>query len=129
MPVLAAEGVSKGFAGVRALDEVSVEVHAGEVLALMGENGAGKSTLLRILSGDYHPDAGRLLLDGRPVGFGSPRDAHRAGIRVIAQEPEIIPHVSVAENVYVGALPRKAPLGRRFDRRGVRARFRADLDR
>jgi L-arabinose transport system ATP-binding protein len=95
----------------------------------MGENGAGKSTLLTILSGDYQPDAGRLLLNGQPAAFGGPRDAHRAGIRVIAQEPEIIPHVSVAENVYVGALPRGGPFGRRFDRRGLRARVRADLDR
>jgi len=123
---LVAEGISKGFAGVQALREVTVEVRSGEVLALIGENGAGKSTLLRILSGDYQPDAGRLVLDGQPITLGNPRDAHRAGIRVIYQEPEIIPHVSVAENVYVGELPRH---GRLFDRRTLLARVRGDLAR
>jgi L-arabinose transport system ATP-binding protein len=123
---LVTHGISKAFAGVLALREVSLEVRAGEVLALVGENGAGKSTLLKVLSGDYQPDAGQLLLDGTPVAFASPSDAHRAGIRVIYQEPEIIPHVSVAENVYVGELPRH---GRVFDRGALRARIRDDLAR
>lgn len=103
-PVLQMSGISKGFTGVQALQDVSLTVGAGEVLALVGENGAGKSTLLRILSGDHHPDEGRILVGGAPVSMATPHDAHRLGIRVIYQEPEIIPHVSVAENVFVGEL-------------------------
>jgi len=85
---LRAEQVSKSFSGVHALTNVSLDVRTGEVLALMGENGAGKSTLLRVLSGDHAPDAGRLLIDGSPVAFASPGEAHQAGLRVIQQEPE-----------------------------------------
>ncbi|MFC7613290.1 ATP-binding cassette domain-containing protein [Actinokineospora soli] len=93
--------------------------------ALMGENGAGKSTLIRIIGGDHLPDGGGLELDGAPFEPATPSDARAAGVRVIAQEPEIVPHVSVAENVYIGALPRRA--GRRLDRAGLRARVRDDL--
>jgi ABC-type sugar transport system ATPase subunit len=116
---LRAEGLSKRFGPVRAVDDVSLKVRAGEVLALVGENGAGKSTVLKILSGEYAPDRGRVLLGGEKVDVSSPRAAHAAGIRVIHQEPEIIPQVSVAENVYVGALPAR---GRLLDRRGLLAR-------
>src|SRR3569833_2776159 len=113
-PALAVEGIGKRFSEVTALNNVSLEVRSGEVLALMGENGAGKSTLLRVLSGDQGPDDGRLLLDGAEITFDTPRAAMAAGVRVIYQEPEIIPHVSVAENVFVGELPAKA---RVFNRR------------
>ena len=123
---LRAEQISKSFGPVHALTGVSLDVRAGEVLALMGENGAGKSTLLRVLSGDHQPDSGRLLLDGAPVAFHSPREAHRAGLRVIQQEPEIVPHVSVAENVYLGALPTR---GRVLDKRALFAQVRRDLER
>jgi L-arabinose transport system ATP-binding protein len=125
--VLRVESLSKRFAGVQALQDVHIDVRAGEVLALMGENGAGKSTLLKILSGDYQPDSGRLLLDGEPVLFGAPAEARKSGVRVIYQEPEIVPHVSVAENVYTGALPRRR--GRLLDRKALDARVRADLER
>jgi L-arabinose transport system ATP-binding protein len=107
------EEISKHFAGVDALSAVSVSFRAGEVTAILGENGAGKSTLLRILGGDYEPDKGRIELGGTPLHIRSPGDAQRHGIRIIPQEPEIIPDVSVAENVYVGALPRRGPV---FDR-------------
>jgi L-arabinose transport system ATP-binding protein len=123
---LRAEQISKSFGPVHALTEVDLDVRAGEVLALMGENGAGKSTLLRVLSGDHLPDAGRLLLDGTPVTFHSPAEAHRAGLRVIQQEPEIVPHVSVAENIYLGALPRR---GLVLDKRTLFAQVRRDLER
>ncbi len=123
---LRAEGIGKSFGPVRALAEVSLDVRAGEVLALMGENGAGKSTLLRVLSGEHAPDTGRLLLDGEPVAFGSPIAAHKAGLRVVQQEPEIVPHVSVAENVYLGALPKR---GRIVDKRALIDQVRADIDR
>jgi len=124
---LRVEGISKRFAGVQALDAVSLEFPPGQVTALMGENGAGKSTLIKIINGDYLPDAGRILLGDEPLALHSPADARRAGIRIIPQEPEIIPHVSVAENVYAGALPRRN--GRFFDRAGLRRKIRADLDR
>lgn len=101
---LRATGVTKSFGAVRALRGVELELRAGQVTALMGENGAGKSTLLKILNGDYRPDDGQLVIEGEPVHFGDPSDARAAGLRVIAQEPEIIPWVSVAENVFVGAL-------------------------
>jgi L-arabinose transport system ATP-binding protein len=126
-PILELRGVSKGFPNVQALDDVSLELHAGEVLALIGENGAGKSTLLRILSGDYQPDAGELLLDGRPVTFPTPRAAHAHGVRVIYQEPEIAGTVSVAENLYIGELPTR--LGRFVDQRRLTASVRELLDR
>ena len=123
---LRAEQISKRFGPVQALTEVSLDARPGEVLALVGENGAGKSTLLRVLSGDHQPDSGRLVLDGVPVSFGSPSDARHAGLRVIQQEPEIVPHVSVAENIYLGSLPRH---GRVLDKRALLAKTRADLER
>jgi L-arabinose transport system ATP-binding protein len=102
-------GMTKSFPNVNALVDVSIDVNPGEILALMGENGAGKSTLLKILSGDYQPDAGTVMRDGEVLSFGSPRDARNAGIRVIYQEPEIIPGVNVAENIYAGELPLRGP--------------------
>jgi L-arabinose transport system ATP-binding protein len=125
-PRLVASELSKGFAGVQALRAVQLQAYGGQVMALLGENGAGKSTLLKILAGAHRPDSGTLTIDGQRVSFSSPRDAHRAGVRVIYQEPEIIPHVSVAENVYVGALPAR---GHRFNRAALRARVAADLER
>ncbi|TDQ00724.1 sugar ABC transporter ATP-binding protein [Labedaea rhizosphaerae] len=127
IPVLSLTGVSKRFAGVRALTDVSLDVRAGEVLALMGENGAGKSTLLRIVNGDHQPDEGHVELDGVPVHHTSPAAAHHAGIRVIAQEPEIIPHVDVAENVFAGALPNRGRLFSRAAARRQARQFIADL--
>jgi L-arabinose transport system ATP-binding protein len=108
-------GVSKRFGPVRALREVSVDFPSGAVTALMGENGAGKSTLLKVLVGALPIDEGRVELDGRTVSFTDPTASRAAGVRVVAQEPEIIPHVSVAENIFVGALPAKARLFRRAE--------------
>jgi L-arabinose transport system ATP-binding protein len=102
-------GLTKSFPNVNALQHVSLDVHPGEILALMGENGAGKSTLLKILSGDYQPDAGTLARGGEALSFTRPRDARAAGIRVVYQEPEIIPGVNVAENIYAGELPLRGP--------------------
>ncbi|MFF4817749.1 sugar ABC transporter ATP-binding protein [Kitasatospora sp. NPDC001309] len=124
---LSAEGVSKRFGAVQALTDVTLSFPPGQVTALMGENGAGKSTLLRILTGDHRLTEGRVLLDGEPLDLHSPQDARRAGIRIIPQEPEIIPHVPVAENVYAGSLPRTAL--RRLDRAELRRRITADLAR
>jgi L-arabinose transport system ATP-binding protein len=120
------QGIAKRFGAVQALRAVSLSARAGEVLALMGENGAGKSTLLRLMSGVHQPDEGTITVDGRPVVFPTPMAARSSGVRVVAQEPEIIPHVSVSENVYAGALPRR---GRLFDRGGLHAQVTRDLAR
>ncbi|WP_326677113.1 sugar ABC transporter ATP-binding protein [Streptomyces sp. NBC_01237] len=120
-------GITKRFGAVRALGGVTLDFPAGRVTALMGENGAGKSTLLKILTGDHPPTEGYISIDGERTGFGSPAAARSAGIRIIPQEPEVIPHVSVAENVYAGALPRKR--GRVLDRAELERRIEADLER
>src|ERR1700722_10966754 len=92
---LAIESVSKSFPGVQALDGVSLDLKAGEIHALMGENGAGKSTLIKIVAGLLRPDSGRVLLNGRPVAFSSPRDALRKGVSAVHQERNLIPRFSV----------------------------------
>lgn len=112
-PLLEMRGIRKRFSGSEVLHGVDLTLHGGEVLALLGENGAGKSTLIKILNGDYVKDAGQILLDGRPVELRTPRDAQRAGIRVIYQELNDAPDLSAAENVLLGQLPRKS---RRFPR-------------
>jgi len=94
--------VSKAFAGVQALDRVSVEVRPGEVVGLVGENGAGKSTLIRILAGVYRPDSGTLALDGKPLTLASPRDANLHGIGIVFQEQSLLPNLTVADNIYLG---------------------------
>ncbi len=101
-PLLEARGVRKHFPGVQALDGVSLSVHRGEVLALIGENGAGKSTLMKVLAGVHPPDAGELLLDGRPVHFAGVRDAMRRGIVLIHQELNLADNLSVAANLFLG---------------------------
>lgn len=103
--ILSFEHISKSFPGVQALADVSFSARGGKVLALMGENGAGKSTLLKILSGDLMADEGQISLNGVPLNFGSPHDALQAGISVIYQERQILPALSVMENIFVGALP------------------------
>jgi len=104
-PLLQMRGISKRYPGVLALDDVSFELRRGEVHVLLGENGAGKSTLMKILSGACPRDAGEILLDGRPVGIASPREAQAAGISTIYQEFTLVPHLSAAENIYLGREP------------------------
>jgi ABC-type sugar transport system ATPase subunit len=101
------QSVAKQFGGVRALDRVSVSLRRGSVHALVGENGAGKSTLGRIVSGALTADEGRVLLDGAPISFRSPREALARGVAAIAQEPSVVPQLTVAENVFLGVEPRK----------------------
>jgi len=103
---MTADGVAKSFGIVQALRHVSLDFHGGEILALVGENGAGKSTLMRILEGVFAPDSGRILINGSPQMFKSPRDAREKGVRIIHQEPEIVPYMSVGENIFIGDLPR-----------------------
>jgi len=101
--VLSVRDVSKSFPGVRALHKVNLDVRRGEVHCLVGENGAGKSTLMKILSGAYTKDEGVLIFKGQPVTFTSPRDAQIAGIATIYQELNLIPYLSVTENIFLGA--------------------------
>jgi ABC-type sugar transport system ATPase subunit len=104
--LLAARGVAKSFPGVRALDGVDFTVRRGRLNAVLGENGAGKSTLMNILAGVFAPDAGQLQVDGQPVRFAAPRDAQAAGVAMIHQELNLLPELSVAENIFLGREPR-----------------------
>jgi ribose transport system ATP-binding protein len=104
-PVLEMRGIRKVFPGVVALDGVNLTLEAGAVHMLLGENGAGKSTLMKILSGAYRRDAGDIRVNGQPVDIRSPRDALALGIRVIYQELNLVPQLSVAENMFLGAAP------------------------
>ena len=104
-PVLEMRGISKAFPGVVALDGVDFTLYAGDVHMLLGENGAGKSTLMKILSGACGKDAGEISVNGRPAAIDSPGDALALGIRVIYQELNLVPQLSVAENIFLGAAP------------------------
>ena len=101
------DNISKFYPGVKALSDISFELEEGKVTALIGENGAGKSTLLKILSGDVKPDIGTVTLNGEEVHFSNPRDAIKAGISVIYQERQLVPMMSVMENIFLDNLPRK----------------------
>jgi len=119
-------GVTKSYPGVQALSGVDFDVRAGEVHALVGENGAGKSTLVRILAGAVTADAGEIAIEGRPVRIASPKQAEARGIAVIYQEFNLVPSLSVAENVLLGREPVK---GIAIDRASMRTQTRAILDR
>ena len=122
---LSIDHVSKSFPSVRALDDVAFHVRAGEIHALMGENGAGKSTLIKIVTGVYKPDSGRLLLDGRPVEFASPREALVSAIGAVHQERNLIPRFSVGENILLEHLPTRNAM---VDYAAVHRQARAVLD-
>jgi ribose transport system ATP-binding protein len=122
---LSIDHVTKDFPSVRALDDVTFRVRAGEIHALMGENGAGKSTLIKIVTGVYKPDSGRLVLDGRPLEFSSPRDALAAAIGAVHQERNVIPRFSVGENIVLEHLPTKNGM---VDYAEVHRQARACLD-
>jgi len=109
-PLLRMHHITKSFPGVRALDDVSLDFRAGEILGLVGENGAGKSTLMKILGGIYSADSGEIVLDGSPVRFRGPRDATDAGIAIIHQELNLVPDMNVAENIFLGREPSRLGL-------------------
>ena len=119
------KNVRKEFPGVLALDGVDFRVDGGRVCALLGENGAGKSTLLKILNGDIQPDEGGIAIDGEPVKFSSPRDALQASISIIYQERQLVPTMSVMENIFIDDLPTK---GIRIDKATLRKKTQAILD-
>lgn len=107
-PLVSLRGVGKSFGVVQALADMHFDLHVGEVHALMGENGAGKSTLMKILSGVYARDCGEILIDGHPVALGTPREAQRQGIQIIHQELHLMPHLTAAQNIFIGREPRRA---------------------
>lgn len=106
--VVEAKSITKAFGGVKAVDDVSVSVSAGEIHAVVGENGAGKSTLMRILSGIEFQDTGQVLVDGQEIEKSNPKAAIDAGISLVHQELSLVPEMTVAENIYLGGFPTKA---------------------
>ncbi|WP_208322175.1 sugar ABC transporter ATP-binding protein [Paramicrobacterium fandaimingii] len=125
-PIVEMTDISITFPGVKALDSVSFRMFPGEVHSLMGENGAGKSTLIKALTGVYRPDSGTTLLEGRPVSFVSTAAAQDAGISTVYQEVNLLPNLTVAENIVLGREPRTAG---RIDWSAVRTRARDVLGR
>jgi ribose transport system ATP-binding protein len=124
--LLRLNGVGKRFPGVIALQNVSFDVRAGEVHAICGENGAGKSTLMKIVSGQYQPDEGSIVLNGREQHFASTLQAQAAGIAIIHQELNLVPHLSIAENIFLAREPKR---GIFIDRARLAADANAALER
>lgn len=110
-PILELVHVRRRFGNVVALEDVSLQIHAGEVHCLLGDNGAGKSTLIKILAGVHPPTRGEYLIDGRPVDLGSPRAARDRGIATVYQDLALVPLMSVARNFFLGREPRRRWLG------------------
>lgn len=106
-PLMELRGITKRFPGVTALSDVSLSIHAGEVLALVGENGAGKSTLIKVMTGFHQMDEGEILIDGTAVTFTHPNQAIDAGIACIYQELSIVQDIDVAINLFLGNWPKK----------------------
>jgi ribose transport system ATP-binding protein len=125
-PLLRLEGITKEFPGVLALSDVSFDLRRGEVHAVCGENGAGKSTLMKIISGVYQPTHGTIVYKGEIHQFASPLESEAAGIAIIHQELNLVPHLSVAENIYLAREPRRGPF---IDRKKLRADAKRCLDR
>ena len=123
---MALKAVSKSFAGIKVVSNVSFDMRPGEVHALMGENGAGKSTLIKIMAGLHQADEGEILVNGRAVRFPSPKDAHAAGIATVHQELLLFPELTVAENIFLGQTP-KTRIGT-IDWQKMRSRARQLLD-
>ena len=113
-PIVEYRGISKYFAGIRALEKVDFACRPGTIHAILGENGAGKSTLIKIMAGVLVPDAGEMLLEGRTVSFASPDEATRNGIVCMFQELSLVPDLTVADNICISDPPRRFGL---IDRR------------
>ncbi|MDE1994106.1 MAG: sugar ABC transporter ATP-binding protein [Rhizobiaceae bacterium] len=117
-PLLDMRDIAKRFGTVTVLDGISMTCQAGHVLAICGENGAGKSTLMKVLAGFYRPDGGEIYIDGRRVQFRHPLDSQRAGVAIIHQELSLLPHRTVAQNMYLGREPTRLGI---IDHRKMRA--------
>ena len=129
-PLIEVQNLSKSFGTVQAVIDISLQVHAGEVMCLLGDNGAGKSTLIKMLSGVHQPDTGRYLVDGREVRFSSPHDALEHGIATVYQDLAMIPLLSISRNFFLGSEPTRWvwPF-RRYDARGADEIVRRELAR
>ena len=127
-PLLAMQGISKSFPGVKALDRVDFQLWPGEVHALVGENGAGKSTLIKILAGVYSMDSGQTLIEGKPADIGSPRQASKYGISVVHQEFTLVPQMTVAENIMLSDMPSRPGLRLLVDKKAMVSGAREILD-
>jgi simple sugar transport system ATP-binding protein len=129
-PILSAVDLYKHFGGLVAVDRVSLDVHAGEVVGLLGDNGAGKSTLIKMIAGVYQPDGGRLVLNGKPVSFSSPQDARDKGIETIYQDLALCENLDAGANIFLGREPvrRLLVVLRAVDRRRMLAESRRILD-
>src|SRR3954454_14036803 len=125
-PLFRMEGVSKRYGGVKALTTADLVVEAGHIHGVLGENGAGKSTLMKIMAGGVQPDEARRPLDGKPVAFASPAAANAAGIVCIFQELSLVPDLSVADNLFLNAPPKRFGL---IDRRAQRRQAEEALAR
>lgn len=125
VPAISARGITRRFPGVLANDGISFDVLPGEIHGLLGENGSGKTTLCKILTGLYRPDAGEILLDGKPVDFGSPRDGYAAGVFMVQQHFSLVDRLTVAENVVLGWTRRRYV---RFDATAVEAEVAATAE-
>lgn len=107
-PIMEVRNVSKTFHGIYALKDINLKIYPGEIHAICGENGAGKSTLMNVLTGLYAPDGGQIYFNGKPCIFKSPRDSQNLGIQIVHQELSLCPHLSVAENIFLGSMPLKS---------------------
>ena len=130
-PVLSARGLIKTFGRVIGLDGVDLDLHRGEVLAVIGDNGAGKSTLIKVLTGAYQPDSGEIRMDGEVVNFKRPQDARHAGIETVYQTLAVAPALDIASNLYLAREERRAGvLGsvfRMLDKKGMKERAQASV--
>src|SRR5699024_9814263 len=124
-PLLSMRAVNKSFPGVKALSDVDLDIYAGEVLALAGENGAGKSTLMKLLSGIYQADSGSMTLAGEQLQLDGPAAAQARGISIIHQEFNLVPDLTVAQNIFIGREPRRWGW---VDQRAINRRSQAHLD-
>ena len=135
VPLLRMQNISKSFGGVKALDNAELTLRAGEVHALMGENGAGKSTLIKVLTGVYTPDSGTIELDGKRINASSPREAEACGISTVYQEINLVPTLSIADNILLGRQPtrlgflRKKAMRRRAEAALARLGLKLDVTR
>jgi len=126
-PLLSLSHASKSFGAIHALEDVSIDLYAGEAHALVGENGAGKSTLVKIIGGVHLPDTGTLRIGGNEVVLSGPAASRDAGVAIIYQEPIMFPDLTVAENIFIGRQPLRG--GRRIDSRAMNAQAAAIFER